>query len=61
MSVIVEHRKEFIVGGRYQLKRKIGSGSFGEIYLAIDLQQNIEYAVKMEPIQVNELKKKVFI
>lgn len=53
MSLIVESREQFIVGGKYQLKRKIGSGSFGEIFLAVDIQKNIEYAVKIEPVRVS--------
>lgn len=27
------NNKDLVVGGKYQLVRKIGSGSFGDIYL----------------------------
>ena len=36
------------VGGKYMLGRKLGSGSFGDIYLAVHEQSGKEFAVKME-------------
>ncbi|GAB1600107.1 casein kinase I [Argonauta hians] len=41
---------DFIVGGKYRLLRKIGSGSFGDIYLGINIANGEEVAVKLEPI-----------
>uniref|UniRef100_A0A915D8G3 non-specific serine/threonine protein kinase n=1 Tax=Ditylenchus dipsaci TaxID=166011 RepID=A0A915D8G3_9BILA len=43
--------KEFVVGVKYKLKRKIGSGSFGDIYLAINIQNGEEVAVKLESVK----------
>jgi len=43
--------KEFIVGVKYKLKRKIGSGSFGDIYLGINIQNGEEVAVKLESVK----------
>lgn len=40
--------EEIIVGGKYWLVRKIGSGSFGEIYLAVNITNGEEVAVKIE-------------
>ncbi|CAM9172758.1 unnamed protein product [Lampetra planeri] len=41
-------RAEFVVGGKYKLVRKIGSGSFGDIYLAMNITTGEEVAVKLE-------------
>ncbi|XP_077609203.1 casein kinase I [Crocuta crocuta] len=41
-------KAEFIVGGKYKLVRKIGSGSFGDVYLAINITNGEEVAVKLE-------------
>ncbi|XP_076906913.1 casein kinase 1-like protein 11 isoform X1 [Bidens hawaiensis] len=38
-----------VVGGKFKLGRKIGSGSFGELYLGVNLQTGEECAVKLEP------------
>jgi serine/threonine protein kinase len=40
-------RSEFIVGDKYRLVRKIGSGSFGDIYLGINKTNGEEVAVKV--------------
>ncbi|XP_074589584.1 uncharacterized protein LOC141845426 [Curcuma longa] len=42
---------ENIVGGKFNLGRKIGSGSFGELYLGVDIQTGEEVAMKLEPIK----------
>ncbi|GMR62386.1 hypothetical protein PMAYCL1PPCAC_32581 [Pristionchus mayeri] len=45
------HRKadmELRVGQKYRLGRKIGSGSFGDIYLGQNIHNNEEVAVKLE-------------
>ncbi|KAL9983527.1 hypothetical protein ACROYT_G005713 [Oculina patagonica] len=41
-------RSEFIVGGKYKLLRKIGSGSFGDIYQGLNITNGEEVAVKLE-------------
>ena len=38
---------EVLIAKRFKLGRRIGSGSFGEIYSAIDIQANREVAVKI--------------
>lgn len=34
----------------YRLEKRIGSGAFGEIYLAKHITTNQSYAVKLEPV-----------
>ena len=41
---------ELRVGGKYTVGRKIGSGSFGNIYLGTNIQTNEEAAIKMEQV-----------
>jgi len=42
---------EFKIGNKYQLGRKIGSGSFGEIYLGSHISTGEEVAIKMESVR----------
>ncbi|CAN4084795.1 unnamed protein product [Withania somnifera] len=39
------------VGNKFRLGRKIGSGSFGEIYLGTTIQNNEEVAIKLENVK----------
>ncbi|OIW17164.1 hypothetical protein TanjilG_18119 [Lupinus angustifolius] len=39
------------IGNKFRLGRKIGSGSFGEIYLGTNLQSNEEVAIKLESVK----------
>lgn len=39
---------ELRVGGKYRLGRKIGRGSFGDIYLGTNIQTRVEVAIKLE-------------
>lgn len=41
---------EATVGSKYKLGRKIGSGSFGEIYLGTDVLTQEEVAIKLESV-----------
>uniref|UniRef100_T1KC20 Casein kinase I isoform alpha n=2 Tax=Tetranychus urticae TaxID=32264 RepID=T1KC20_TETUR len=47
----IPSRSDFIVGSKYRLVRKIGSGSFGDIYLGINVTNGEEVAVKLESIK----------
>ncbi|MBA0874397.1 hypothetical protein Goshw_016079 [Gossypium schwendimanii] len=43
------------VGNKFRLGRKIGSGSFGEIYLGTNIQTNEEVAIKLVSSLANKL------
>ncbi|OIW07259.1 hypothetical protein TanjilG_08374 [Lupinus angustifolius] len=40
---------DHVIGGKFKLGRKIGAGSFGELYLGVNVQSGDEVAVKLEP------------
>ncbi|CAK9140606.1 unnamed protein product [Ilex paraguariensis] len=42
---------DHVVGGKFKLGRKIGSGSFGELYLGVNIQSGEEVAIKLESVK----------
>jgi serine/threonine protein kinase len=42
---------ELRVGNKYRLGRKIGSGSFGDIFLGTNITNNEEVAIKLESVK----------
>ncbi|KAK1284229.1 Casein kinase I isoform delta-like [Acorus calamus] len=42
---------DHVIGGRFKLGRKIGSGSFGELYLGVNVQSGEEVAIKLESVK----------
>uniref|UniRef100_A0A6A7FSY2 non-specific serine/threonine protein kinase n=1 Tax=Hirondellea gigas TaxID=1518452 RepID=A0A6A7FSY2_9CRUS len=47
----MSHSMELRVGGKYRLGRKIGSGSFGDIYLGVNIVTHEEVAIKLESVK----------
>ncbi|KAK9068143.1 hypothetical protein SSX86_012254 [Deinandra increscens subsp. villosa] len=45
---------DHVIGGKFKLGRKIGSGSFGELYLGVNLQTKEEVAVKLEYVKTKD-------
>jgi len=37
------------IGKTFKLTKKLGSGAFGEIFHGINLKNNLEVAIKLEP------------
>ncbi|KAG5400506.1 hypothetical protein IGI04_015113 [Brassica rapa subsp. trilocularis] len=46
-----EKKMDHVIGGKFKLGRKLGSGSFGELYLGINIQTGEEVAVKLEAVK----------
>ncbi|XP_023363494.1 casein kinase I-like isoform X2 [Otolemur garnettii] len=44
-------KTEFIVAGKYKLVRKMGSGSFGDVFQAINITNGEEVAIKLESLK----------
>lgn len=42
---------ELRVGKKYRLGRKFNSGSFGDLYLGVNVQTGEEVAIKLEPVK----------
>ncbi|KAF8140632.1 kinase-like domain-containing protein [Boletus edulis] len=51
MAETPAHRLDLRVGGKYRLGKKIGSGSFGDIYLGINIISGEEVAIKLESVK----------
>ncbi|GAA0169733.1 non-receptor serine/threonine protein kinase [Lithospermum erythrorhizon] len=43
--------REVVLGNKYRIVRKIGSGSFGEIYLGTNIETNEDVAIKLENVK----------
>ena len=50
----------FVVASKYRLVRKIGSGSFGDIYLGINISNGEEVAIKLESVKARHPQVKYF-
>ncbi|XP_076933927.1 uncharacterized protein LOC143599982 isoform X3 [Bidens hawaiensis] len=47
---------DLVFGGKFKLGKKIGSGSFGELYLGVNIQTGEEVAVKLESVKTRHPK-----
>lgn len=51
MSILRESALELRVGKKFRLGRKIGSGSFGDIYLGTNMTSGEEVGIKLESVK----------
>ncbi|KIN99837.1 hypothetical protein M404DRAFT_30102 [Pisolithus tinctorius Marx 270] len=51
MTDNASHRLGLHVDGKYRLSKKIVSGTFGDIYLGINITSSEEVAIKLEPVK----------
>ncbi|KAJ0967570.1 hypothetical protein J5N97_024487 [Dioscorea zingiberensis] len=42
---------DHVIGGKFRLGKKLGSGSFGELFLGVNIQTGEEVAVKLESVK----------
>ena len=42
---------ELRVGGKYRFIKKLGGGSFGDIYTGVNIKSNEEVAIKLESLK----------
>eukprot|EP00771_Trimastix_marina_P000811 gnl/Trimastix_PCT/1841.p1 GENE.gnl/Trimastix_PCT/1841~~gnl/Trimastix_PCT/1841.p1 ORF type:complete len:476 (-),score=102.37 gnl/Trimastix_PCT/1841:188-1615(-) len=49
-----QRREEFRIGNKYRLIKRIGRGSFGDIYKAFNITTGEEVAVKLEPVRTRQ-------
>ena len=40
-----------VISNRFRVGRKLGAGSFGELYAAVDMSTNTEVALKVESVR----------
>lgn len=51
MAGLSQGHSDLRVGGKWRLGRRIGAGSFGDIYLGVNIHTNEEVAIKLESIK----------
>ena len=42
------HQNNILIANQWQLERKLGSGSFGDVYRALNIQTREHVAIKLE-------------